>query len=175
MRISIGLLFLWGLFYLSIRQLLLDNVRQRIFALRDQVFDFAADGGIAFDDLAYRGLRDNLNNLIRFANRLSAIRVIVALRVSLPEESAKQYEAWRQRVNQLNPVQRRVLLSAEHDASVALVRYVFQRSLFLYAVYLLMQLASLWISTVRRFYSELLPSLAAQLEVQAREEYKSAA
>jgi len=45
--------------------------RQRLFELRNQLFNLAADGKIAFVDPAYRELRDHLNVSIRFAHALT--------------------------------------------------------------------------------------------------------
>lgn len=56
MRFCFGLILLWALFYLSVRSLLLDSLRQKLFAIRDDLFDFAADGGISFEDRIYREL-----------------------------------------------------------------------------------------------------------------------
>lgn len=47
------------------------SVRQRLFELRDQLFDLAADGRIAFADPAYRELRNHLNVCIRFSHALT--------------------------------------------------------------------------------------------------------
>jgi hypothetical protein len=53
----------------------IDTYRQRLFGVRDDLFDFAASGGIKFDDPAYTTLRDLSNGLIRFAHRLTFTRV----------------------------------------------------------------------------------------------------
>lgn len=57
-------LFLW-------REYRIERFRQRIFQIRDELFDFAADGHLTFDDPAYGALRSSMNSMIRFAHRMS--------------------------------------------------------------------------------------------------------
>ncbi len=52
----------------------IDILRQRLFALRDELFDFAMDGYVRFDDPAYQLLRDLLNGTIRYAHNLTPYR-----------------------------------------------------------------------------------------------------
>jgi len=42
-----------------------------MFALRDEMFDYAAAGNISFSDPAYRLLRQSMNGFIRYGHRLS--------------------------------------------------------------------------------------------------------
>jgi hypothetical protein len=75
----------------------LDAFRQKMFAIRDELFDFAAEGNISFDDPAYRLLRQSMNGIIRYAHQLSFFRVCVtgievALEVKVPKNTWS--EAW---------------------------------------------------------------------------------
>ena len=54
----------------------LDSFRQSIFAIRDELFDEALDGLIAFDHPAYIYLRGMMNNMIRFAHQLSLWQMV---------------------------------------------------------------------------------------------------
>ena len=54
----------------------LDEFRQSMFATRDDLFDFAASGQIAFDDQAYRLLRHSMNGFIRYAHQLTFFRLL---------------------------------------------------------------------------------------------------
>jgi hypothetical protein len=68
---SIALLCLaitWLVFYADYH---CDSFRQKMFALRDEVFDYAKAGNIAFDHPAYVELRSLMNGMIRFAHRLT--------------------------------------------------------------------------------------------------------
>ena len=54
-----------------------DSFRQKMFCVRDEVFDFAADGNIAFDDPAYLLLRKQMNGLIRYGHQLTVFRSLL--------------------------------------------------------------------------------------------------
>lgn len=79
LQLLVGFGAIWVLFHFGFRPLLVDEFRQRLFRQRDELFLFAADGGVAFDAAAYRALRDRINALIRFAQRVSLIRFIFLL------------------------------------------------------------------------------------------------
>src|SRR5437667_11487736 len=68
---TLSLLALWALFHWLYRDYRVDLFRQRMFTLRDQLFDIAASGRIAFDDPAYGKLRSMINGYIRFAHRIN--------------------------------------------------------------------------------------------------------
>ena len=48
-----------------------DAFRQQMFALRDEWFDFAHEGGIPFDHPVYGSMRTIMNGYIQFAHRLN--------------------------------------------------------------------------------------------------------
>jgi hypothetical protein len=53
-----------------------DNVRDQLFTIRDQMFLYALDRGIA-DTLAHENLRLMMNSLIRYAHRVSLGRLLL--------------------------------------------------------------------------------------------------
>ncbi|HVB99173.1 MAG TPA: hypothetical protein VNJ12_07580 [Candidatus Dormibacteraeota bacterium] len=55
-----------------------DMFRQQLFALRDEAFDLAADGKIAFDHEAYVLLRQLINGFIRYAHNITPFRFTLA-------------------------------------------------------------------------------------------------
>lgn len=64
----------WVIFY---RQYRIDEFRQRVFALRDELFDYAADGAIEFENPAYVKLRRSMNGAIRFAESLTLWQILI--------------------------------------------------------------------------------------------------
>ena len=67
----ISITILWvGLFWLY-RDYCIDLFRQRMFALRDELFDQAAKGAIPFNHKSYGMLRVSMNGFIRFAHDFS--------------------------------------------------------------------------------------------------------
>ena len=75
-----------------------DAFRQQMFALRDEMFDYAASGAIAFNDPAYRLLRQSMNGFLRFAHRLTLLRLcltIVKWRMSSEAPELKWHTRWQ--------------------------------------------------------------------------------
>lgn len=54
----------------------IDKFRQEMFAVRDDLFDYAARGEISFNHPAYIQLRNLANGLIRFAHRMTLWRIL---------------------------------------------------------------------------------------------------
>jgi hypothetical protein len=174
-RFCFCLILLWALFYLSARSLLLDSLRQKLFAIRDDLFDFAADGGISFEDRSYGELRDDINNLIRFANKLSFARLVLAFRAVREDHPAMvSFRDWTERVGQLDPLVKKKLLETRHRALLEVVLYIIRRSLLLNVIFILLKTVGLFAKTTRKFNQEL-PKLAESLEAQARDEFNFAA
>src|SRR5271163_2245134 len=55
----------------------LDGFRQDMFAIRDELFDYAADGNISFDHPAYTLLREQMNGFIRYGHDLTVFRFVM--------------------------------------------------------------------------------------------------
>lgn len=66
----LSLFIIWLLFFWLYRDYRVDLVRQRLFALRDDLFELAREGVLTFDHPAYGLLRTTLNGFIRFGHRL---------------------------------------------------------------------------------------------------------
>lgn len=69
----ISLLAIAGLWYVAFYlypKTAVDHFRQKMFDLRDEMFDFAASGKIDFSHPAYGLLRSTMNGFIRFGDRI---------------------------------------------------------------------------------------------------------
>lgn len=75
---TLGLVALWGV-ALRWRAYKVDKLRQEIFNLRGELFDFARVGGVSFSNRSYARLRLLLNSMIRFAHELSFVRLAATL------------------------------------------------------------------------------------------------
>ena len=60
-------------------ELRLDSFRQEMFALRDELFDFADAGNIGFSHPSYKLLRRSMNGFIRFGHHLTFFRLCMTL------------------------------------------------------------------------------------------------
>jgi hypothetical protein len=72
-----------------------DLFRQQMFSLRDELFDFAADGNISFKDPAYILLRELMNGFIRYAHNLTPYRTLMSF-LRWKHLSHEPLKAWKQ-------------------------------------------------------------------------------
>ena len=82
----------------------LDSFRQSMFAIRDELFDFAADGNISFDHPAYVLLRRQMNGFIRYAHQLSVFRILMTAaihKISAIPEPKDWWTEWEHARNSL--------------------------------------------------------------------------
>jgi len=122
-HLAIGLFSLWFLYFFGWREHRIDAYRQGVFAVRDELFDFAASGAIRFDDPAYTTLRDLSNGLIRYAHRLTFTRVwVVACSNVLPPTT--RMEKWMEEVQGRPRDVRDKLLKAHEAIAKASLRHV---------------------------------------------------
>jgi hypothetical protein len=79
-----------------------DAFRQRAFAIRDELFDFAANGSIAFNDPAYTLLRSRMNATIQYSHRLTFGEAFLPLLFMILRNEAsdppRHYVAWEKAV-----------------------------------------------------------------------------
>jgi hypothetical protein len=76
----------------------LDGFRQKMFSIRDEVFDYAADGNIDFNHPAYVLLRRQMNGFIRYGHDLTVFRclmTVVARKVSGNEPQRSWFAEWQ--------------------------------------------------------------------------------
>ena len=106
MATGISLAGLWWILHWLYRDYKVDQFRQRMFAVRDDLFDFAASGSISFQHPAYRMLRFLINGYIRFGHRISILPVFLTyLRLDEEEkewlEEHSISEVWQNSTNDL--------------------------------------------------------------------------
>lgn len=93
----IGLLFIFWFLYGPWQRFIVDVIRQRLFEIRDCVFDEAANGKIAFDSQEYMEFRNILNGMIRMAERATVLRFVFtafltkAAQINIGERSFSQH------------------------------------------------------------------------------------
>lgn len=92
--IILGFLFvaLWIFYFWFYQRYTVDNTRQELFAIRDEMFDFAAAGNISFDHPAYIMLRRTMNGMIRFSHKLNLITLIAILVVERKNNGGREFQ-----------------------------------------------------------------------------------
>lgn len=75
LHVAINALILWFVWHGPWRRACQERYRQKLFEVRDELFDFARQGGIPFTNPAYVALRSHINGMIRFSHRISVTRL----------------------------------------------------------------------------------------------------
>ncbi len=126
---------IWCLYFFFYRDYRLDKVRQSLFALRDELFDLALDERIAFDDPAYKMLRDTINGMIQFGHRYGLCDVVLFDlfgRTQIAQDMATEYrQHWNAAIDQLTPEVRDELISIRRRAHVKILEQVVLTSFIL--------------------------------------------
>jgi len=119
-------LFFWGF-----RQYRIDRFRQNVFSVRDELFLYAAEGGISFEHPAYRTLRNMLNGYIRFSHRITASRFFVhAIAMEVRGLSTSEFSnTWKEVTKGLSEDERSRLDTFLEQASAQLFYYLFLSSI----------------------------------------------
>lgn len=77
--LGVSLTAIWQAFRVGHRAYMVDQTRQRLFVLRDRLFDRALEGKVPLDSEAYALTRRIINANIRFTHDLSLLRLVVLL------------------------------------------------------------------------------------------------
>jgi hypothetical protein len=102
--------------------------RQEMFAVRDELFDYAAAGNIRFSDPAYRLLRQSMNGYIRYAHQLTFFRlclIAIERKTFGVEEKTTWHDKWRSSLaNITNPETRDRLCEFHTRSNVLAIRRI---------------------------------------------------
>jgi hypothetical protein len=173
LHIAMGAAAVWILAFKLMRDYRIDALRDRLFALRDDLFDYAADGNVEFDEPAYFKLRALINSLIRFAHRLTFTRFLMGFLFT----SWKGYGShenplaeWYRAVADVPDKQQQRLKEIHAEALVMVVRHLISGSPVMVAALIFFAAGSalngLTKKLLQSFTEKLLPAMDA-LQVQA--------
>lgn len=102
----------------------IDLFRQQMFAIRDELWDFAGADTVSFDDPAYTLLRQLMNGLIRYAHNLTPYRILLSFlqwKYVFGAPTGEWTHAWNQALNQLPDEHTRETLKKFHSRATDLV------------------------------------------------------
>jgi len=103
-----------------------DLLRQRLFELRDQIFDMAADGrGFTFASDEYKEIRDTFNGLIRHAHKFTIPWYIHMYRATKNIEAHSRFTAALERIEDhkvRREIQNKMNTAASAIAAAAILR-----------------------------------------------------
>lgn len=80
------------------KRFVIDLVRQNLFEIRDEVFDYAARGNLDFDSEVYQLTRAKLNSMIRFCEGFSFLNLAL---VGDPKSDAEPVDRLRQLLREM--------------------------------------------------------------------------
>lgn len=144
LHIAFGLALLWFLVFKLAKDYRIDALRDRLFALREKLFDYALSGGVSFNHPAYTKFRVLINSLIRFAHRLTFTRFaagVVFVTCKRAEVRDQALAEWYSAVETLEPEAQQTLKRMHLEMLMLVVRHLITGSpvmLFLMFVF------SLW-------------------------------
>ena len=136
-----GIVGIWVIWHYLWKPQRVDLFRQRLFALRDELFDMAASGEISFDAPAYTRLRVLLNGRIQYAQRISFPLLIVSM-IIMKEAPKSSRVDWQQTLNGLPDGPHQKLLDIHERVSDAFARQLIYGSVSL--VFVLLGLTFFW-------------------------------
>lgn len=96
---------LWVILFWLYREYRVDRFRQEVFALRDELYDYALEGHISFEHKAYGQLRTAMNGFIRFGHRmnlLQAVLFVVLGRIDKASSSNDFDDSWERALKDLD-------------------------------------------------------------------------
>ena len=94
----IAVLLGWAFFFFGMMPVFrLDWYRQQLFAIRDELFDYAEAGHISFDDPAYMLLRSQMNAMIRYGHQMTVFRLLMTYCAEAGSPAKPQSPGWNER------------------------------------------------------------------------------
>lgn len=150
------LLIFWFKLYPETR---IEEFRQRMFELRNRLFDEAARGAIEFSDAPYGVLRTTINGLLRDAERVRLLDfavIHVAARDLRP--AGREASPFRAALSSVSGDRQKLFLRYNEDLTNELIAFMIKRSLFTLLLAHIMKHIDGVASVVRRY---LQPRVAA--------------
>jgi hypothetical protein len=115
---------LWSILIFKILPMYrVDSFRQKMFCVRDEMFDYAANGNIEFNDPAYVLLRRQMNGFIRYGHQLTVFRGLITVaihKISGNRHGESWHAEWQRRLNDLEDDAVRENLKEFHERAMML-------------------------------------------------------
>ena len=159
---SVTAYFSWLYYY---KKYQLDSYRQDIFTIRDELFIYAAEGNISFEHEAYQMARTYLNGSIRFAERLSLLRMVI-MRVEFKKHDSHFEKEIERKLSGLSSDQRAVINTSLNNAINRTILYIGDKNVLIVITYYMVKYL--------RFLSSSINSLKACLKVEYKNTFSDA-
>lgn len=137
---SLMLVGLWWLYFVGYPSLVLDNTRQRLFRIRDALFEEAEAGNIPFDSKAYTMLRTTLNGMIQYAHVLGPLQFAISQlgeKLYGPARGGDQFaEEFEAAVCELPETGQEIVIDASRRMHITVVKHLIYRSVLLTLIFI---------------------------------------
>lgn len=148
----LAIYFVWLHYY---KKYQLDLYRQDIFRIRDDLFLFAAQGNISFDNDAYILARTYLNGSIRFAERSSLLRIII-MRIKFEEHRPEFQKKLENTLKELTTDQKNAVSKALNKTVNRTVLYICDKNVLIVTAYQLIKNFKVLKSIIRSLLDNLM-------------------
>ncbi len=125
------LLITWAVWSFGLKRALVDGFKQRIFEIRDEMFDYAADGNIDFNHPAYGTLRTLMNGYIRFAGKITLLGLLLTFlfeRKRVEREGRAFTDRLNGEIDLLSPEVQKVILKYFERMSTEVGKHILRTS-----------------------------------------------
>lgn len=148
--ICFALWFFYVHFYQGYR---VDKARHELFVIRDEMFDFAAAGGISFTHPAYMMLRETMNGMIRLMHRLSWVSVLMIVLLKKPRgvEEMDFFKSFKKAQSGLDDATKKMLAEYFIRMNVVMGIHIIKSSIVLYSIALVVRVLYSLYSGVKGF------------------------
>lgn len=165
---------IWWLYSFVYRDFKIDESRQMLFKIRDDLFDKAAADIISFDDDAYGLTRNTLNGLIRFTHNLSTTRIIV-MNWFCNDFDAAYIEKFSTKLDhafdKLSPEQREIYQMAFVNAHWVILQHIAHTSPLLSLFFLPFRFVLFLFKMIRHFTNGYKNTLAHVYQLSAQKDF----
>jgi hypothetical protein len=144
----------WTLWFYFVKEYRVAAFRERLFSVRDQLFDFAANGQVSFDDPAYLELRALINGMLQFAHRVSFLTLLSSARSpsSIPE-SSNPYQRWKDSLIDLPPETKERLEQIHNQLVSAYMKQLVEGSIILFPIAMILLVGFSLRAQLKKFFS----------------------
>lgn len=163
--VSIGLL--WYLYFFAYKDYVVDCTRQELFALRDELFDYANSGNVSFDDEAYKTTRRMINGILRFTHDITLSNWVMIAFFS--NEESRNYQKqfsdnFNRNIKKMSKEQQDMIEGTLYHAHFLMIKHLLRTSLlFVVPLFILLFLKGVIDSLTKNYKSWILIDAQADL------------
>jgi len=144
----------WSLWFYLVKDYRVSAFRERLFSIRDELFAFAADDGVSFDDPAYLQLRDLINGMVQFAHRVSFLTLLTSARnSSSSRENSNQHQLWKKSLEVLEPAAKERLERIHEEIFSAYMKQLVEGSIVLFPTAAILFIGFSLRAQLKRYFS----------------------